>query len=223
MLKVTVNLVDAGAAAGLAAVRRALTRRSALHEAMAERAGEALKSHLMARDSRSPHTHFWADAAAGVETDAGEAGAELRIVKRGTALRYYGSAGLPGGVVSAGRNQSTLTGKPTTLLAIPTEQVPVQNRTRLAPGQMGLLAFIPSRKGGGVLVAGEPRTITRGPRKGATRVVPKPGGGVLYVLKKETRHEPDETVLPPHAELQGAAAEAAADFIAGCMEEGGAP
>jgi hypothetical protein len=222
MLKVTVNLVDAGARAGLAAVERALTRRAALHEAMADRAGEALKSHLRARDTRSPNTHFYADAAASLETDASDAGAELRVVKRGMALRYYGSAGLPGGVVSAGRTQRTLTGRPTRLLALPTGKVPVRDGTRQAPDQMGLLAFIPSKKGGGVLVEGAIRPITRGPNKGATRVVPKEGGGVLYVLKEETRHQPDETVLPELAALQGAAAEAAGDFIAGCMEEGGA-
>ena len=78
------------------------------------------------------------------------------------------------------------------------------------PSQAGILAFIPSSKGGAVLIEGVEKTG----RGGKKRIVPKPGGHILYILKKSTLHKPDATVLPGISEMTAAAREAAEEFIA---------
>jgi len=201
MLSVHVNVDEAGALSGIAAIMAAVSDRAGLHEAMADRVTEQVRDHLRALDSRSPNTHWWSRVAESVRNTSSAEQAEVAITYRGAALRYYGGTVEPVNVKN---------------LALPTENVPVRDNTRLAPREAGILAFIPNRKGGdttGYLVEGEMRQTKRGKNKGMERAVPKKGGALMYILRKKTTHQPDPTVLPTLAELTQAASEAAADYI----------
>lgn len=216
MLRLEVNI--SGAEQALAAVGRTLDAaddRAALHLAMAMGVELAVKRHLRERyAARSPRTGFYGRMA---QATAGTADHEAGTVTvgagiRGAALRYFG------GTVEAGKTISSITGRPTRLLAIPTKDVPVAGSTREAPRNMGLLAYLPSKKGGGVLVEGEARTSKR---TGRTYVAPKPGGRLLYILKAATTHAADPGLLPDQSALEAAARAAAGDHIASALREGG--
>jgi len=77
---------------------------------------------------------------------------------------------------------------------------------------MGLLAFIRAVGRGetvGYLVEG----MTKAGKKGHTRIVPKPGGSLLYTLRTVTHHRPDKKILPEDASISAVAAAAIAGFI----------
>lgn len=86
-----------------------------------------------------------------------------------------------------------------------------------SPRAFDKLAFIPKRGGPdittGFLVDGESRTITRGKNKGKSTIRPLEGGRLLYVLRGWVDQDPDPAALPTEAELLGAAADAALDFL----------
>lgn len=191
MLRLEVKLDSDGVKATL---ERASTLPLAdIHAAMAEAVETDVKAYLTSINARSPNTNYFGRAARTVVGSADETQALIRIPHRGMALRYHG------GEVKAGRTTSSKTGQPTKNLAIPTDDVPLNagRDARKPPRDMGLLAYIPKKgKPGGLLVQGQEKTITRGPRKGGTRIVPTPGGPVLYVLSPSTQHKPDPTVLP---------------------------
>ena len=88
---------------------------------------------------------------------------------------------------------------------------------RQKPSEAGILAFIPKRGGPnvttGYLVEGEEKTITRGKGKGGKRIVPKPGGKMMFVLRGWTDHKADESVLPTIVDMQTAAEQAAEAVI----------
>ena len=214
MLRLEVSIPGAGqalAAAGRAA--GAADGLAALHLAMAMGVELAVKRHL--RESyaaRSPRTGFYGRMA---QATAGTADQEAGTVTvgagiRGAALRYFG------GTVAAGKTISSITGKPTRLLAIPTKDVPVSGSTRETPANAGILKYLPSKKGGGVLVEGEQVTGKRG----KTRVERKPGGRLLFILKAYTKHDPDPGLLPDQAALEAAARAAAGDHIAAATASG---
>lgn len=201
---------------GAEILRAAVTDAQGLHEAMAGAVELTVGDHLQALNSRSPNTDYYASAARGVETEASKERALIRIPKLGYPLRYYG------GTVSPGKSISSHTGKLTTALALPTDDVPVvgpqDGRHRQRPADAGLLAFLPARnstKSVGYLLEGEEKVITRGKRKGKTRIAIKPGGKLLYVLAKEAVHQADESVLPTNATMTEAAAGAVSDYLDG--------
>lgn len=200
-LKFTVDFDDDRAAEILADLRTRVGATAELHEAMAMNVSDTVRKHIVAT-KKSPNTGFWSRVAASVTHTFSESGAEVIIPERGAALRYYG------GTV---RQKA---GGP--LLTIPTKDVPVQNGTRLAARDMGLLAFLPSRraKTRGVLVEGEPYLRTRGKNKGKPGVRPKPGGKLLYILRTETDHKADPTVLPSDQQIAEAARDGALDYVA---------
>ncbi len=70
---------------------------------------EFLRSHLESLPGRS----FYKEAAASLERDSGADYEAIHITKRGFALQLFG------GVVSAGRGKSAVTGRPTEYLTIP--------------------------------------------------------------------------------------------------------
>jgi len=211
MIRLDVKIDDAAAEATLDSLRSIAAERRSLHHAMAQRAGEAVRSHLRGLNSRSKNTGFYQDAANSTEATATDEHAEIRVSRRGIALRYWG------GEVVAGKSLSSHTGKPTKYLAIPTAAVPLRNRTRLAPDQAGLLVFIPLKNGGGILVEGIRKTSERGPRKGTTIIARKPDGKTLYILKPRTFHKGDRGVMPAEEIIKGAAREAALDYLAGAQ------
>ncbi len=220
MISLSVNLTDLGARSGIAALIAAVEDREGLHDAMAHGVEVGVKAHLdTLNTSRSTRTNFYGKAADSVTRSASAEAGEVIIPHRGIALRYHG------GRVTAGANISDFTGNPTKNLALPTDKVPVRNEMRLRPKDAGLLAFIPNRGGPsvtrGYLVEGEEKTITRGPRKGGKRIVPKAGGVMMFVLRGWTDHDPDPSVLPTEGELGGFATSAGADYVDSFMDEGG--
>ena len=209
MLSVAVKIEDLGASAALRDLLGVMANRQALHENMGEAVKAGVVEHLLGLNSRSPNTSFYGRAARSAEADplrADDAGATVSITHRGFALRFHGGRVLPKNVNN---------------LALPTKHVPLssgENEGRKGPREMGLLAFLAGRKGvagtTGYLVEGmENGTITRGKRKGQPRIVPKPGGRLMYVLRKWTDHKEDPSVLPAVVELHRLAREGAAAFV----------
>ena len=71
----------------------------------------------------------------------------------------------------------------------------------------------------GVLIEGEEKEITRGKRKGGKRIVPRPGGKVLYVLVSWLDFQPDESVLPTLIAMQASARESALAYLESFNDE----
>lgn len=205
-LKYNVEFDDDRAGEILAELRTRVGATAELHEAMAMNVSDTVRKHIV-ETKKSPNTGFWSRVAASVTHTFSESGAEVIIPERGAALRYYG------GTVKQ------KAGGP--LLTIPTDNVPVQNGTRLAARDLGLLAFLPSRRPAkkgvvGVLVDAVERTSTRGKNKGKTYKVPlqRPAGRVRYILMSEVTHKPDPTVLPSDQQIAEAARDGALDYVA---------
>lgn len=208
MLSVTVNIKDLGASAAVQELLGVMENRAALHVDMGEAVKAGVVKHLRGLNSRSPNTSFYGRAASSVESaplQADGSGVSFSVTHIGMALRFHG------GRVNMKEKY----------LALPSPHVPLSggaNEGRMRPREMGLLAFLNGRKGvagtRGYLVEGvEDGVVTRGKRKGQKRIVPKPGGHLLYVLRRWTDHDPDPTVLPTDAELHRMAREGAAEFI----------
>lgn len=203
-LNLTVNAAAAAALFGEVAAR--LGTLTGLHAAMGEAVTDATRHHI-ATTKQSPNTGWWGRAARSVKTSSVSGTLALvEVSQRGAALRYHGGtvSQKPGGP----------------LLTIPTEHVPVRDGTRLAARDIDDLAYIPRRsadgKRKGFLVQGEKYTVSRGKNKGKTRTRPVFGPWqVFYILRTETTHKPDPTVLPTDAVLGEAAREAAADYVFG--------
>lgn len=186
----------------LASLRERAGAMEELHEAMGTAVADTVRQHI-ATTKQSPNTGWWGRVAASVTHSFSADGAVVTVPERGAALRYYG------GTVKQ------KTGGP--LLTIPTKDVPVQNGTRLAARDMGLLAFLPSRKGGnpkvaGVLVDAAERTSKTGKKYKVPLL--RPAGRVRYILMTETTHKPDPSVLPTDQQIAEAARDAALDYVA---------
>ena len=212
MLRVDVNIQ--ADLPGVDAILRSLESRTELNQAMAEGVDLKVRTHLLDLNSRSPHTNFYARAAASTQVKADDAASTVTITHMGLALRYYGGHVVP---VKPG----------ITNLALPTANVPVLGgEERARPDEMGILAFIPNRgtmdEGTtGVFVAGKMITNVQGKNKGRQRVVPvSPDSGILFVLRKWTDHNADESVLPSIMDMQAAASDAASNYIAANAEGG---
>lgn len=206
MVRVEVKFDDAGLTAALEKLQGDLVATTEIHQAMALGVGETVRGHFLELNSRSQHTGFYGKASRSVETLWDAAAGTVRIPHRGTALRYYG-----------GRvNMKDLH------LALHTENVPVRGDERLRPGEIPDLAFLPRSKKAsagtfGYLVEG----VEKQQKNGKTRLVPKPGGRLMFVLRDYTDHEEDPTVLPTQAELLAAATVAATDYLSAAIREGG--
>lgn len=205
-MRVVVRMEADGVRASLAALRDVMsTHRQELHENMAGGVETLVRKHLLERDgAKSPNTGFYGKAARSVESSATDERGEVRIPHRGMALRYYGSGGLPGGVV-----------RPTEMknLALPTANVPVRGGERMRPGEFEDLAWLPAKKTARPNVTGYLVEGIRLDKQNERRIAPKPDGKLMFVLMAETKHNPDATVLPAEEEMHGAARMAAEDFL----------
>lgn len=201
MLALTVQIEDAASDA----LRRAMARledAEGLHDAIGTAVADGVRRHLAAT-KQSPNTGWWGRAARMLKHESSATEASVYFTQRGVALRYHGGRVLP---VRA------------KALAIPSDAVPVRDGTRLAPREMGLLAFLPARRPArkgviGVLVEAEMKTATRGKNKGKPYKVPKPGGKLYYTLMSEAAQPEDKTVLPADEAMLATAAAAAGDFL----------
>lgn len=181
--------------------------RAGLHAVIAMGAEAAMKNHLVRHYvPRSKRTGFWGKAAASVESTSNDNEAVVSIPHRGVRLRWLG------GKVEPGKTVSSKTGRPTAALAVAVDDAVAGK----LPGEAGPLAFIPSKRANavGVLVRGEPKTITRGKNKGGTRFIPRAGAPVLFALVRSTTHKPDPGVIPEE-DLANEAATAARMFLDG--------
>lgn len=130
---------------------------------------------------------FWGEAAESTTATADANVATLTVSKVGVRLRWRG------GMVLPGKGVSSVTGKPTELLALPQSSDDSMPGDVLAP-----LVFVGAKRGKqrGVLVEGERRTVKRGKRKGSVQLLAKPGGMVYFRLVTDTSHTADPHVLP---------------------------
>lgn len=208
-----IDLSDS-ASPGLAKLRAGLADTSALHDAIGLGVREATKEHLntagyvgRVNALGGKSTGYWKAVSEAITTEASEDSATVTLSYQGVALRYYG------GEV-----------KPVTRKAL---SVPVHKSAHglNASEYPGTLAFIPAtrqfgpfRSGGGqdtvgYLVRGVERTITRGKNKGKSRIVPMPGGEMIYVLRRRTYHRPDPNIIPPTDAIIATAVEAGEAYL----------
>jgi|GEM_PF-2597181 len=190
--------------------------RQGLYAAMATGVEAEVKDHLvknyLPKDKRG---NFWERVYESTEVKVSGSGATVALTETGVALRYYG------GEVYPGKNPSRSgprRGQPTKALAIPSAAVPVKRGRQAAPFQMGVLAYLRRATSAdpdtvGYLVDGVEKPITRGPKAGQMRIVPKPGGRLLYTLRLVTRHSADKNILPPDGNLLEAAERGALEHI----------
>lgn len=94
-------------------------RRAELHEVMGLAVRDLVKAHLVEYDANHSNalggkrTHFYGDAARATASYADSSEAVVTVARLGIRLQYYG------GVVKAGKNPSSYSGKPTRFLTIP--------------------------------------------------------------------------------------------------------
>lgn len=129
---------------------------------------------------------FWFEAAQATRLYRAGTSATITVEHCGVRLRFYGSGGLPGGVVRP-RNRIWL--------AIPNS---AKFPNLEAPRRYKDLRF--------VLAAGENR-------KNPRRAMLVRGTDVVFWLRKETKHAPNPRVLPAPAEIRKEAAAAAAAAV----------
>ncbi len=210
MVRLEIKIDDALVKAEIARISGALENRADLHTAMAAALEETVRGHLTELGTaRSPNTGYFSKAARSVESAVTPDAATVTIPHRGMALRYYGGRVVP----------VTMTN-----LAIPTENVPIRGGERLRPREMKDLAYLPAKKSAkpgttGYLVEGMEKT-TRGDK---TRIIPKPGGQLMYTLREWTDHQEDPSILPTRPIMLEAITNAGLDYlIADIRAEGGA-
>jgi hypothetical protein len=211
MITITVN-IDPIITGVMEKFRAVLDDKAMLHDAIRAEVEAVVKKHLLALNSRSPNTGYYAKASASVNSTADAQAAIISIQAAGIGLRRFG------GEVKPGRNISSKTGQPTKAIALPTKHVPIINQNRARPKDIPMLAFVPNRKGGdttGYLVEAEMKLRKAGKNKGKyiATAKPKGEGKMMYVLRKRTSHEADPAVLPSDEELQAVAVQAIKDLL----------
>lgn len=135
-------------------------------------------------------TNFWSAVAAGVQNPVVEDRAIVMAVSHpAIAQKVHGGPIVP-------RTRKNLS-------------IPVHAKAHgKSPRVFALLAWIPRKKEApedttGYLVEGARKTISRGPRKGSTVVVPAAGGSLLYVLRRKVTQAPDPQALPAAEAFRG--------------------
>lgn len=166
-----------------------------------------------------PRTHFFLKAMKSVTNPEAEGvGASFAVTSVGFALLYYGSGGLPGGVVKPGKSISSFSGKLTRFLAIPTAATYGKTPAEVSDEQDIAFRGGPN---GGALVQALATAATHGPKKGQRVNRPIPGGMVLFWLVTEANIPPHPDFLPSPRALAGAAADAAESYLAFLLKTGG--
>ena len=146
-------------------------------QAAAAGVSDAVKSHLVQRDSRGrtdglPRTGYWGDAAADVKTEFAGNRAVVTIHKEGVALHYYGGVVYP---------------KDAKALAIPKSPRTAGKRPAEFDPDRSKLALV----------------WPKGEKAGTLK--DKESDEVVYLLVSKATIKADATVLPTDGELEGAA------------------
>lgn len=148
----------------------------------AESIRDDVQRHLMALPGES----YYKQAAESVQAKPTESGAVVGVYQRGMALRYYGSSGLPGGVVRSKKVGG--------LLAIPAHKA----LSGTYPSELPGLIFRRVKKDWPHL---------RG------LLVKKDTGALMYRLVDETKHQADPSILPSDERMQQAGMAALMKYI----------
>jgi len=152
-------------------------------------------------------TGFYEEAARSVDVEYPGDDIEVTTDRRGILLRYFGSGGLPGGVVRPVRAK---------YLTIPAIAEAYGKPARSFSG----LVFVKFKSGAAALMEAAPkgaRVAKTGKKvKNSFKLAGTQGAfsrRVFYWLVKETRHLPDESVLPTQTALEDAVIEEAEKYI----------
>ena len=219
MIAVQVDIQSAALAAYLRSLSRGLADPVAINKHMAQGVGIAVKENLVAHyTGRTTHGNFWQRVVNSMEVKGDAAGGKVSLVELGIGLRYNGGEVTPGkNPAAAGPNKGQLT----RAIAVPSRSVPIVSGRQKTPASMGLLAFVRAKTRGGdttgYLVEGIEKTRKSATKRGAAGskyVVPKPGGALLYTLRRITRHIADPAIIPNDFTLSDAAVSAALNYIA---------
>jgi hypothetical protein len=219
MIAVNFDIRSEALTASIRSLTRGLADKPALNRIMANAVGMEVRENLIARyTGRTTHGNFWQRVLNSMEVKSDEQSGRVSLVELGIGLRYNGGEVKPGkNPAAAGPNRGQLT----RAIAVPTRAVPIVSGRQQAPAFMGLLAFVRARARGGdtsgYLVEGVEKTRKHATRRGAAGskyIVPKPGGRLLYVLRRITRHTADPAIIPSNEVLSSAAIRSALNYIA---------
>lgn len=203
----TVTLNVSSAIEAIARMQAVASDSAEIHGAVGAAVENLVTKHLTEKyvPTDDPGITFWTKVIQSIETESTAEGVLLSLNEIGVGLRYRG------GDVYPGKSISSHTGKLTRALAIPTDKVPIADGRYVRPARAGALAFIRATSRGssvGYLVEGQVKPVTRGKNKGKFRMVPRPGGKLLYTLLRVARYKGDPGILPSK-EAVSAAADAA--------------
>lgn len=219
MIAIQLNIQSEALVEYLRSIRGGLSDPVAINKQMVQGVGIAVKENLVSHyTGRNARGNFWQRVVNSMEVKWDESGGKVSLVELGIGLRYNGGEVTPGkNPAAAGPNK----GQPTRAIAVPSSRVPVVSGRQKTPASMGLLAFVRAKTRGGdttgYLVEGIEKTrqhATKGGAAGSKYVVPKPGGALLYTLRRITRHNADPAIIPANSVLSQAAVSAALNYIA---------
>jgi hypothetical protein len=205
MLNVAVTVQNHEAALqGIREAERA-PKRAELRAAVAVAARETVRGHIIAKKGSYQNklggtsTQFYARMADAVVGMATADGAEVTNPFPGAALHYYGSAGLPGGVVRPSGRMSAVTGKPIQFLTI--AKHPAAHGKRAS--DFRALYAVP----GGLRLM-----------QGAARSDSDP---LYFIFARSATIKADPSLLPEQAVIEAAVKEAIEDTIEDMRNAGG--
>lgn len=150
-----------------------------------------------------PRTHFWGQVARSVQNPVTQGGAAAVSINHvGLAQRLFG------GIIRAGRSISSATGKLTQFLSIPA-RAEAYGKT---PGQFNDLEFVPTRRGGGMLVQTY-QSLVGWHKRSKSWLRHEVGGLVMFWLVKEVDQKPDPRALPREEFITAAATNAMNSYL----------
>jgi len=178
--------------AALARLRGAVAASTAIHKVAAEAVARDLRPWFVARNaqkSRHTESNYWAQVAEAIHTTASTESGTITIRHPGIRWHRYGG---------------TIHAKPGKAMAIP---------LRDALYGVWPSEYFPSRKDAFVFRHRGKAFLAARPERGVGQGRGKRQLRILYLLLKSVSKGPDESVLPPAAQMQATAAEAVNTFI----------
>jgi len=176
----------------------------------ARAAGQLVRDHLFGINSQRHRygRNYYAQAARSVNVQPVTDGAAININQVGMRLRYFG------GVVRAGKGRSSATGKLTKYLTIPARsEAHGMRASEFADLDFQLVEYNGSIRPALVRRLSTPIRFSRrkqkdGSIKTSVRSGEVQGGEVMFWLVRQTKHQPDPSILPYPEQLNTRAVEA---------------